>query len=236
MGSYQIIKEQREAAGLTIQEFCEKAGISTGAFVEYQNGTKSLLCIPLGKAVRMFSLIGIDIEKFYDGHFPGLRQETAQKLEEWRLGHPAELDFGKLKSRYRMRIAKMKERKFLSGMEADGLLCDYNGIFKELERHVDINGMIPEQVYREMVLPLSYGLKQKQEGNKIRNAVSALLHEAILKSGMTYADLGEIAGVTPRRLTACKTSPEGYSSMKISSVLKICHALNVPFDDIRARC
>lgn len=236
MKSYQLIKEQREATGLTVKEFCEKVNISIGAFVEYQNGTKSLLCLPLGKAVRIFSVIDIEIEKFYDKYFPELRQEIAQKLAKWHVEHPAELNLDKLKRRYRARIAKAKERKFLPDIEIDGLLCDYKDTFKELEMCVNDRGMISMALYEERILSLSYAMKQKIEGGEIKNAVSKLINDAILKSEMTYADLGGIAGVTPRRLTMCKTSPEGYSSMKIGSVLKICYALNVPFDNIQKHC
>lgn len=234
--SYQFIKEQRKASGLTVREFCEKADISIGTFTECQNGTKSLLCLSLGKAVRMFSVIGIDIEKFYEEYFPELRQEMVQKLEDWRTEHPVERNFNKLRSRYRSYIAKMKERKDISDMEIKGLLRDYNGTFRELEAYVNEKGEITEELYKEKIMPLAYSLKQRQDESGIKNGVSRLIDEAILKSGMTYAELGKIVGVTPRRLTSCKTSPEGYSGMRIDSVLKICHALNIPFDEIREHC
>lgn len=236
MKSYHLIKEQRKASGLTVREFCEKAGISIGTFAECQNGTKSLLRLSLGKAVRMFAVMDIDIGEFYEENFPELRQEMMQKLDDWRIGHPVELDFDKLRCRYRAYIAKVKERKAMSDMEINSLLRDYNDTFKELEAHVNGQGAIPEELYKEKVLPLAYGLKKKQDGNGMKNRASRLIDEAVLKNGMTYAELGKIVGVTPRRLTACKTSPEGYSGMRIDYVLKICYALNVPFDDIRARC
>lgn len=234
--SYQIFKERREATGLTVREFCEKVNISTGAFVEYQNGTKSLLCLPLGKAVRIFSVIDIDIEKFYDEYFPELWQETEKKLVKWRSEHPAELKLDKLRRRYRARIAKAKERKTLIDVEIDDLLRDFKKTFKELEMCVDDKGMISKTLYDEKILPLSYKMKQKLDGSEIENDVSNLINDAILKSEMTYAELGDIVDVTPRRLTMCKTSKEGYSSMKIGSVLKICYVLNIPFDTIRMHC
>ncbi len=234
--SYQFIKEQRKASGLTVRAFCEKADISIGTFTECQNGTKSLLCLSLGKAVRMFSVIGIDIEKFYEEYFPELRQEMVQKLEGWRTEHPVERNYNKLRSRYRSYIAKMKERKDISYMEIKGLLRDYSDTFMEMEAYVNENGEITEELYKEKIMPLAYRLKQKQDGSEIKNVASLLIDEAILKSGMTYAELGKMVGVTPRRLTSCKTSPEGYSGMKMDSVLKICHVLNVPFDEIREHC
>lgn len=236
MRSYQLFKERREATGLTVREFCEKVNISTGAFVEYQNGTKSLLCLPLGKAVRIFSVIDIDIEKFYDEYFPELRQEVTQKLAKWHSEHVIELNFDKLRRRYRTRIAKAKERKTLPDAEIDALLHDFRKIFIELEMCVNDKGMISETLYDERILPFSYIMKQKLEGNEIKNEISKLINDGLLKSEMTYAELGDIVDVTPRRLTMCKTSQEGYSSMKISSVLKICYALNVPFDTIRLHC
>ena len=236
MESYQFIKEQRKALGLTVKEFCGKADISIGTFTECQNGTKSLLCLSFGKAVRMFSVFDIDIEKFYGDYFPELRQEMIQKLEDWRTEHPVERNFNKLRSRYRSYIAKMKERKDISDMEIKGLLRDYNGTFRELEAYVNEKGEITEELYKEKIMPLAYSLKQRQDESGIKNGFSRLIDEAILKSGMTYAELGKIVGVTPRRLTSCKTSPEGYSGMRIDSVLKICHALNIPFDEIREHC
>lgn len=234
--SYQFIKEQRKASGLTVREFCEKADISIGTFTECQNGTKSLLCLSLGKAVRMFSVMGIDIGEFYEEYFPELQHEMMLKLEGWRTEHPVERNFNKLRSRYRSYIAKMKERKDIPYMEVKGMLHDYNDTFRELEAYVNEKGEITEELYKEKIMPLAYSLKQKQDGGEIKNSVSRLIDEAILKSGMTYAELGRIVGVTPRRLTDCKTSPEGYSGMKMDSVLKICHVLNVPFDEIQRHC
>lgn len=236
MELYQFIKQQREASGLTVEELCEKVNISTGAFVEYQNGKKSLLSLPFEKALRFFPAIDIEIDKFYDEYFPELRQETEKEMVKWREEHPVELNLGKLKRRYRAWIAKVKERRALSEAEIEFLLHRFKKTFNELEPCANENGMISEILYKDKILPLSYVIKQKLESGKIKNDVSNLINDAVLKNEITYMELGEIVGVTPRRLTMCKTSLEGYSCMKMGSLLKICYALNVPFENVQSCC
>lgn len=235
MTSYLFLREKREATGLTLREFCDKVNVSVSSFTEYQNGNKSLLCIPLNKGIRIFKALSIDLETFYSDFFPELREETIQKVNLVKADRCIELDFEKLKQRYRVRIAKIKERKKLSNAEIETLLSIFKSTFEELETQIDLNGRIPENLYMEKIVPFSYVLKKKLAVDKIKNSAAALIDDAFLKSGMTYAELGYIVDVTPKRLTMCRTSEEGYSNMKIGSVLKICYALNVPIKEFLLR-
>lgn len=79
MEAYEYFKQKREQTGMTVREFCKKVNISVGSCVEYQNGTKSLLSLPLDKTIRIFSVINIHIEKFYDDYFPELKEEITKE-------------------------------------------------------------------------------------------------------------------------------------------------------------
>lgn len=232
MEVYEFFKQKREETGMTVREFCQKVSISVGACVEYQNGTKSLLYIPLEKAVRIFSVMDIHIEKFYNDYFPELKEDTLKKVTEWESKQKPELDLMKLQRRYRTSIAKIKERKILSDAAIENLLQEHKNLFKELEMQTDSNGMLPEALYKEKILPFSCKIKQQTEKEKIKNPVSRLINDAMIKKEITYSELAGIVDITPVSLTCAKTSLKGYSSMKISSVLKICYVLNIPFDHI----
>lgn len=232
MEVYEFFKQKREETGMTVREFCKKVNISLGACVEYQNGTKSLQYIPLEKAVRIFSVMDIDIEKFYDDYFPELKEDTLKKMAEWESKQKPELDLLKLQRRYRTRIAKIKERKILPDAAIENLLQEHKNLFKGLETQTDSHGRLSEVLYKEKILAFSCRIKQQTENEEIKNPVSRLINDAVIKKEMTYADLADIVDITPVSLTYAKTSLKGYSSMKIGSVFKICHALNIPFDNI----
>ena len=235
MTSYLFFREKREATGLTLREFGDKVNVSVSSLTEYQNGNKSLLSLPLNKAIRIFQAMNVDLEVFYSDFFPELREETVQKVNLLKAEKHIELDYEKLKQRYRVRIAKIKERKKLSNSEIETLLSIFKNTFEALEAQTDFSGKISEKLYMEKIVPFSHMLKKKLTEDKIKNAAAAFIDDAFLKNDMTYAELGHIVDVTPKRLTMCRTSEEGYSNMKIGSVLKICYALNVPFKEFLLR-
>ena len=232
MEACEYFKQKREQTGMTIREFCKKVNISVGSCVEYQNGTKSLLSLPLDKTIRFFSVINIHIERFYDDYFPELKEEITKRMIVWEEKRAPELDLVKLQHRYRARIAKMKERKVLTDAEIEQFLQEYKTLFKELKAEMDSCGNISEILYKERILPFSCRLKKQIENGEIKNPVSRRINDAMLAKEITYVELAHIVDITPVSLTYAKTSQTGYSSMKIGTVLKICYALDISFDEI----
>ena len=232
MEACEYFKQKREQTGMTIREFCKKVNISVGSCVEYQNGTKSLLSLPLDKTIRIFSVINIHIERFYDDYFPELKEEITKRMIVWEEKRATELDLVKLQHRYRARIAKMKERKVLPDVEIEQFLQEYKTLFKELKAEMDSCGNISEILYKERILPFSCRLRKQIENGEIKNPVSRRIHDAMLAKEITYVELAHIVDITPVSLTYAKTSQTGYSSMKIGTVLKICYALDISFDEI----
>lgn len=232
MEACEYFKQKREQTGMTIREFCKKVNISVGSCVEYQNGTKSLLSLPLDKTIRIFSVINIHIERFYDDYFPELKEEIAKRMIVWEEKRAPELDLVKLQHRYRARIAKMKERKVLPDVEIEQFLQEYKTLFKGLKAEMDSCGNISEILYKERILPFSCRLKKQIENGEIKNPVSRRINDAMLAKEITYVELADIVDITPVSLTYAKTSQTGYSSMKIGTVLKICYALDISFDAI----
>ena len=232
MEACEYFKQKREQTGMTIREFCKKVNISVGSCVEYQNGTKSLLSLPLDKTIRIFSVINIHIERFYDDYFPELKEEIAKRMIVWEEKRAPELDLVKLQHRYRARIAKMKERKVLPDVEIEQFLQEYKTLFKGLKAEMDSCGNISEILYKERILPFSCRLKKQIENGEIKNPVSRRINDAMLAKEITYVELADIVDITPVSLTYAKTSQTGYSSMKIGTVLKICYALDISFDEI----
>lgn len=228
MEVYEFFKYKREETGMSVRKFCEKVGISVASCVGYQNGTKSLLYISLEKAVQIFSVLDIDIEQFYEEFFPELKEGITDKIKEWEIRHQPELAYVKLRSRYRNYIAKIKERKLLPTEVIEQLQQEYKEIFNELEMCADSNGNISESLYRESVVAFSFKIKQRIENEKIKNPVSKLVNDYLLRKEMTYVDLAAIVDLHTDVLTKAKLSLKGYSSMNISSVLRICYALDVP--------
>ena len=232
MEACEYFKQKREQTGMTIREFCKKVNISVGSCVEYQNGTKSLLSLPLDKTIRIFSVINIHIERFYDDYFPELKEEIAKRMIVWEEKRAPELELVKLQHRYRARIAKMKERKVLPDVEIEQFLQEYKTLFKGLKAEMDSCGNISEILYKERILPFSCRLKKQIENGEIKNPVSRRINDAMLAKEITYVELADIVDITPVSLTYAKTSQTGYSSMKIGTVLKICYALDISFDEI----
>lgn len=232
MEAYEYFKQKREQTGMTVREFCKKVNISVGSCVEYQNGTKSLLSLPLDKTIRIFSVINIHIEKFYDDYFPELKEEITKRMIVWEEKRKPELDLMKLQHRYRARIAKMKERKVLPDVEIEQFLQEYKTLFKGLKAEMDSSGNISKTLYKERILPFSCRLKKQIENGEIKNSVSRRINDAMLAKEITYVELAHIVDITPVSLTYAKTSQTGYSSMKIGTVLKICYALDISFDEI----
>ena len=232
MEACEYFKQKREQTGMTIREFCKKVNISVGSCVEYQNGTKSLLSLPLDKTIRIFSVINIHIERFYDDYFPELKEEITKRMIVWEEKRAPELDLVKLQHRYRARIAKMKERKVLPDVEIEQFLQEYKTLFKGLKAEMDSCGNISEILYKERILPFSCRLKKQIENGEIKNPVSRRINDAMLAKEITYVELAHIVDITRVSLTYAKTSQTGYSSMKIGTVLKICYALDISFDEI----
>ena len=212
MEACEYFKQKREQTGMTIREFCKKVNISVGSCVEYQNGTKSLLSLPLDKTIRIFSVINIHIERFYDDYFPELKEEITKRMIVWEEKRAPELDLVKLQHRYRARIAKMKERKVLTDAEIEQFLQEYKTLFKELKAEMDSCGNISEILYKERILPFSCRLKKQIENGEIKNPVSRRINDAMLAKELTgngiYGIISSVCEAAGRpRAERCEESP-----------------------------
>lgn len=230
-------KNKREKTGMSMRDFAKQAGMSLSVLISLSNGTQDFTHIPMAKAVRLFSLIDTSVSEFYALFYPVLQEDVQKKQLEWNQKHQMELDPATLSIRFYNRISKIKTRGRLSAEQIDVLLADHSILFTDLKSVVSPAGLIPEDIYREKILPFSYKIKlmledSLPEEDQIKNETSSIINDQVLHSEYSYADIAEIIGVTSRRLSMCKKSQDGYDNMKIGTFLKLCYALKLDFEEV----
>lgn len=232
MEAYAYFKKKREKTNITIRDYAKRAGVSPSFLNSLQNGEYDFRSIPLGKTINLFSLANISIFEFYNMFFPELEKEVLTRMIKWNENHPKELNLEKLRMRFYNRIQQIKGRNRISESDVSFLLNEYNNLFISLRDKVDKKGNITENDYNVYIAPFSYSISKKledavSEEEKVKNELVNLINDEIIKSDLSYAALGNIIGISSRRLSMLKKSPEGFKNMKIGSFLKMCYALNL---------
>lgn len=232
MEAYAYFKKKREKTNITIRDYAKKTGVSPSFLNSLQNGEYDFRSIPLGKTIDLFSLANISIFDFYNMFFPELEEEVSASMIKWNENNPKELNLEKLRLRFYNRIQQIKGRNRISESDVLSLLNDYNNLFTSLKDRVDKKGNITEEDYILYIIPLSYNISKKLEDTVpdediVKNELVNLINDEIIKADLSYAAIGNIIGVSSRRLSMLKKSPEGFKNMKIGSFLKMCYALNL---------
>lgn len=237
MKPYSAFRNLRKKTKLSMREFSKESGIALSVLVSLQNGKHELTSIPLCKAILIFRILGADLQDFYYTYYPELKNDVDILLSEREKERREELVLYKLERKIYNRLIKLKERKRIEINLFDELCSEKEDLFFQLDKAVDKKGLISPETYESLVAPFIYKIGAYMEDSspdedKIKNPVSKMINDRMMFIGMSYSYLARIINITPRRLTMCKKSPEGYEKMRIGTFLKLCYAINVDFKEL----
>lgn len=230
---YIAFKNARENAGYSYREFAGIADISLSLLVYYENGQKSLLGMPVKKAIEVFEILDISLQDFYSTYF-SKELDVTDALIQWKNENLREYSVKKLYLRFKNRILKLKERERITPDMYESLFTEVQAVFKLLES----DGLyISDEHYEEHILELEYLIGKCLENNlpeeeQLKNEAAIRINDCILRSDYSYKDLAAFIGITNRRLSNCKNAENGYDDMKIENALKICNVFSVRFEEI----
>ena len=230
---YEAFKRARENTGYSYREFAGIADISLSLLVYYENGNKSLLAMPVKKAIEVFDILNISIHDFYMTYYKK-ELDMSDAKRQWQMDNPREYSIKKLSQRLKIRIFKLKERNRITQGMYDALLANMHTTFGLLEPGRET---ISDEFYEEHILNIECQIgkcleKNLPEEEQIKNESAKRINDCILRTDYSYKDLATLIGITNRRLSNCKNSEKGYDDMKIENAMKICNVLSVRFEDI----
>lgn len=230
---YEAFKNARENAGYSYREFAGIADISLSLLVYYENGQKSLLGMPVKKAIEVFEILNISLHDFYMAYYSkelGVENVIAQ----WKKDNPREYSVKKLYQRLKNRIFKLRERERITPDMHERLYANLQAVFKVLEGE---SSYISDKIYEEYIWDLEYQIGKCLEDNlpeeeQMKNEAAVRINDCILRSDFSYKDLATFIGITNRRLSNCKNTESGYDDMKVENAMRICNVFSVRFEDI----
>lgn len=230
---YEAFKSAREKTGYSYREFAGMADISLSLLVYYEKGQKSLLGMPVKKAIEVFEILNISLQDFYMTYY-FKELDVSDSLIQWKKDNPREYSVKKLHQRLKNRIFKLRERERITLDMYEGLFASLETTFKVLEAD---GTFISDELYKEYILELQYQIGKCLEENlpeeeQMKNQVAIEINNLILRSDYSYKDLAAFIGITNRRLSNCKNAENGYDDMKIENALKICNVFSVRFEDL----
>lgn len=236
MEGYEAFKKLREQLGMTTREFASKAGIALSTLVYYENGKKSLLNLPIKKAIILFDILQCEISQFYLEYYP-LESVVEKKVEEWKLAHPREYDYNKLFVRIKNRLMQQKSRARLPDEIYLSLENRFYILFDKLAEETDKQGKISDQAYSELVVPYLHDLgcaleDSLPEEQKYKNEISKRINDKLLYTDYTYKDLATLVDIHECRISSCMTNKGDFMDIRIGTAIKICLVLEETIENI----
>lgn len=232
MTGNEAFKQMRIDAGYTYRAFAAQAGIPLSLLYGYESGSKEICSIPVAKAIRIFSLSGKNMTAFYLENYD-LKQEVLQNIEIWKQKHPPELHIEKLMKQLKNRIAKLKGRGRLTEDAAARFNQRCNDIVEDLTDDVSEDGCISEERYEQHVIPLMADIKTEMFCDPgILPTENKLVIDAMYQKNWGYSGLAEICGLSRQHLKYCLCGKGDLFSMHIGTALKLCIALELPFEKV----
>lgn len=227
MTGYEYLKQRREEKNFTIRGFAKESQIAPRMVSYYESGEKQLSSIPIEKAVRLFSLLDIDIEDFFCTYYP-YKNSLNDAINAWNKENPREYDISSLKRRYYYRLMKIKERNSLTLTDYERLYAVYKNLFDDkLGKRAKLN----DKEYDELIQALNYKIRLMlnplPENIIAKNILNALYHTEYLIS-----DLSKFSGVSYDHLRGCLDGSYNIEHMRVGLALSLCHILNVSFKDV----
>lgn len=229
MEGYEAFKRLREQSGMTTREFANKANIALSTLVYYENGKKSLLNLPVKKAVIIFNLLQYPVSQFYLKYYP-LQSTIEDKISEWKLAHPREYDYKKLFVRIKNRLMQQKSRARIPDDLYLVLEEKFFILFDKLAENTDNQGQISDQAYSELVLPYLHDLgcaleNSLPETEKYQNEISKRINDKLLYTDFSYKDLADIVDIHECRISSCMNNKGDFMDIRIGTAIKICLVL-----------
>jgi len=228
MTGNEYIKQKRIENHLSIRGLAMSCDIAPRMVSYYEKGEKLLSAMPVNKALRYFDAIGCDIKPFFSFFYP-YSSELDSKLSAWAVEHPRCYDTLVLKKKYYLRLAKLKERKRISGKLYDSLMHDYQMIFNK-----ELNGKtsISDEEYRYYILPFNAKLRGMLYALSDNNRIAKQIRISICNTEYSMTDMADFCDITGDHLKRCLDNDARISKMHVISVLKLCYVLGFDFDKV----
>lgn len=230
MESYEYIKNKRELLGLSVRDFAKLADTSPSNLFYYETGQYKLYNLSIGKFLNLFSLLEIDPDEFAKDYFEDLYKEVDDKLLEWKAANHREYSYKVLKKRYRLRIAKIAERKTLSDYRLEEVRRKFDRTFSELQECIS-EDIITDELYETYILPLSAFIRLSLDnGNALSfddldNAADRINYKLSF-TDYGYRDLAFLSDITFRLFAIYRKKPDDYENIKAATAFKIAYILD----------
>ena len=228
MTGHSAFKQLRIDTGLTIRNFAASAGIAPRTLTYYENGEKSLLNMPVEKALTIFSFFPVNVSEFYYENYP-IKSVTNVRIDQWKANHNRETNKEIIRGRLKNRIYKLKERSRYDEY-IEQILVEFEKQMTLLYNHTESRQNITEEEYLQYVSPVLYLLK-KPPGEHITDPVLATVMEAYYHSEYSFADLSYLSGVSQQHLKE-RFSKNELLRLHIETMLVLCICLGLDFDEV----
>ena len=227
MTGNEYLKQKREEKKYTIRGFAKESGIAPRMVSYYESGEKQLSSIPIEKAIRLFSLLDIDIEEFFCIYYP-YKKDLDKAVATWNEENKREYDVNSLKKRYYYRLMKIKERDSLALRDYECLYTIYKELFDKNIKECD---SITNDEYEKYILSLNYQIRLKLNPLPA-NVIAKKILDSLYHTEYLISDLSKFCGVSYDHLRGCLDGNYDISRMRVGLALSLCHILNVSFKDV----
>lgn len=232
MTGNEYLKNRREEKGYSQKAFVELCDISQRYISSLETGERSLCGVPVAKITRLFAVLDIAcddfFEKYYHSHFVCLDK----RIVEWNKNNPRIYERNYLKKRYYQRIAQIKGRNTLDITAMDGLVNAYKDCFLNKLDNVRI---LSDDQYEDYILPLNCKIRSTLSSIPKEPAAQAIV-SAIFHTEYSFADVAKICEVTVPHLRGCLDGTYDIMSVNIILALKLCRLLSLDFENTFIGC
>ena len=234
MTGYEFFKERRMEKGYSVRQFGQMADITPRMVSYYEAGEKPIECIPLHKALRMFQLLDIVIEDFFDHYYP-YKAEMDREIEKWQSLNPIEYNFQKTKKKIYARLAQIKSRGSIEENKLGSIYDMYENFFCNSYRKCLTENIISKEDYDSYVQPIYYQIKLAMN-DLPEDDISRKILEAFYKTNYKMIDVSQMCGITTQNLNKYLNGKYDYGSLHTDTALKLCYLLKLDFNNLFSSC
>lgn len=232
MTGYEYIKQKRIEKGYTIRQFGKVVNIIPRMISYYEAGEKPIEHISLNKMNKMFDVLEIDIEDFFDCYYP-YKHDMDLQIVKWRCDNPVECDFQIVKKKIYARLAQIKSRGTIEESKLKQIYDMYDDFFCNEQRKFF---PISTEEYNKFVNPILYQIKLNMSGGLPENDISRSIMIAFYQSGYKIKDVSKICGITSQNLNYYINGKYDYGSLHVDTALKLCYLLKLDFKILFESC
>lgn len=235
MTGYEFIKQKRIEKGYSIRQFSKAVDITPRMVSYYEAGEKPIEHIPLYKVNKMFGLLEIDIEEFFDCYYP-YKHDMDLEIEKWKLDNPIECDFQMIKKKIYARLAQIKSRGVIEESKLERIYNMYDDFFCNEQRKYLMDNSISENDYNKFVNPILYQIKLNMSGGLPENYISSSIMNAFYQSSYKIKDVSKICGIASQNLNYYINGRYDYGSLHVDTALKLCYLFKLDFKKLFVSC